>query len=99
MKSPPALNALLLPLCLIALVALFHLLIHDPRVADDNRVLTQDRDRLARRNDQLMAEIAALHDEIERLKDPQGEESLRYARAEMGLIRPGEVVYRFEEDQ
>ncbi|MCA9542124.1 MAG: septum formation initiator family protein [Myxococcales bacterium] len=67
----------------------------DPEVQSRNADLADELRALQGRNERLRARAEALRAEIRRLRtDP--EESLYHARTNLGMVRPGEVIYRFE---
>ena len=56
--------------------------------------LRAERQRLGAQAVALLAQNAALREQIEQLKSDDGFLE-RLARRELGMVRPGEVVYRF----
>jgi len=67
----------------------------DPELEARNAHLADALAQVEARNRRLVGDIAGLKSEIARLRDGKAE-SLHRARTELGMIRPGEVVYRFE---
>ena len=66
----------------------------DPELRVRNAELGAELTRVRTRNTRLRARVEAMKAEIIRLRqDP--EESLYHARTGLGLVRSGEVVYRF----
>jgi len=66
----------------------------DPEMRTRNAELGTELTRVRTRNDRLRARVEAMKAEITRLRqDP--DESLYHARTGLGLVRSGEVVYRF----
>lgn len=66
----------------------------DPELRTRNAELSAELVRIQARNARLQGQIEVLKSEIKRLRT-QPEESLYHARTGLGLIFPGEVVYRF----
>lgn len=67
----------------------------DPELRVRNGELAAELTRVRTRNARLRGQVEAMKAEIARLRtDP--EESLYHARTGLGLVRSGEVVYRFE---
>lgn len=68
----------------------------DPELRVRNAELAAELTRVRTRNGRLRARVDAMKAEITRLRqDP--DESLYHARTGLGLVRSGEVVYRFAE--
>lgn len=66
----------------------------DPELRTRNGELSAELVRIRARNARLQGQIEVLKSEIQRLRN-QPDESLYHARTGLGLIFPGEVVYRF----
>ncbi len=81
-------------LALVGLVLLVHRASLDPEMEARNAELQAQRDQVSAQNRRLKQEIAVRQDELRRLREDPGE-SLYHARTELGMIRPGEVVYQF----
>ena len=68
----------------------------DHGVRAQNREFRQELSRLKSRVVQLKRTAETLRAEVARLRhDPK--ESVYHARIELGMVRPGEMVYRFSE--
>ena len=67
----------------------------DPELVARNRELDDALAQVQSRNRRLVSEIADLKAENARLQGEQAE-SVHRARTELGMVRPGELVYRFE---
>ncbi len=67
----------------------------DPELEARNGELADALAQVEARNRRLTTDIAALKSEISRLRDDDAE-SVHRARTELGMVRGGEVVYRFE---
>ncbi len=67
----------------------------DPELEARNRALADALAQVELRNRRLTTDIASLKAENTRLRDEKAE-SLHRARTELGMVRPGERVYRFE---
>lgn len=81
-------------LLLLVIVAVAYSALLGPDGARHLAALGAERQRLGEQAVALMAVNAALRDQIERLEtDDRFLEA--FARRELGLVRPGEVVYRF----
>lgn len=70
----------------------------DPELQQRNEELAEALAHVEARNRRLTTDIAALKTEISRLRDHNAE-SVHRARTELGMVRGGEVVYRFEPGQ
>ncbi len=77
----------------LAVVGLTRLTV-DPQLQDRNERLGAELARVEARNARLHGQVADLRDEIRRLRSDT-EESLYRARTDIGMVRPGEVVYQF----
>lgn len=67
----------------------------DPELRVRNGELAAELGRVVAQNDRLQGQVDALKGEITRLRAGD-DESLYHARTGLGLVRSGEVVYRFE---
>lgn len=85
----------LLLLLAAAALAAGHLAL-DPEGLSKTLRLREDCESLERSNDELRAETERLRREVMALADDPAELE-RAAREELGLIRPGEVVFRLED--
>ncbi len=80
---------------LLALAATGHLLLASgglPRTV----ALREDHERIEKANERLRAENERLRRELKALADDPAELE-RAAREELGLVKPGEVVFRLED--
>ena len=81
---------------LVGSVFLISELTIDHGVRAKNRELQQELARLKSKVIKLKGSAANLRSEVARLRhDPK--ESVYHARIELGMVRPGEMVYRFSE--
>jgi len=81
----------------VAAIAALIWLAADPRGLRHTRTLQADLEQIEATNTRLEQKNAQLRRELELLADdPAALE--RAAREELGLVRPGEVVFRLEED-
>lgn len=79
---------------LIAGVYVFYHLTLDPELLARNQSLADELSRLEGRNRRLEADNTSLKAEISRLR-AEDAESVHHARTQLGMVRPGEVVYQF----
>ncbi len=87
-----------LPIGLAVIVAAglcFSFALRNPALEAKNQRLQDDLARIKSENQALQNEIATLERQNKRLREDP-EESLYHARTELGMVRPGEVVYQFE---
>ena len=68
----------------------------DPRLRQKNAELQAQLSRIELRVQQLKDDTRRLRDEISRLKSNPNE-TVYHARNSLGMIRPGEVIYRFDD--
>lgn len=68
----------------------------DPQGLRHTRRLLEDLDRIEAENEQLRGANAKLRRELRRLADDPAVLE-RVAREELGLVRPGDVVFRLED--
>ena len=66
----------------------------DPELEAQNARLEAELMRIEARNGRIAADIESLISEIARLKS-DGPEVVDHARKDLGMVRPGEMVYRF----
>lgn len=90
----------LAPVLLVAVMAAglygFSRLTVDPELRVRNAELAAELGQIHARNARLQTQVEGLRGEIRRLRDGD-DESLYHARTGLGLVRPGEVVYQFEQ--
>jgi cell division protein FtsB len=67
----------------------------DPDAEQRNARLSDELSRVRSVNDQLGRDAAALRAELSRLRN-RPDERLFHARTQLGLVRPGEVVYQLD---
>lgn len=83
-----------LVLGLVAGVHFFYHLTLDPELLARNQSLADELSRLEGRNRRLETDNESLKGEIARLR-AEDSESVHHARTQLGMVRPGEVVYQF----
>lgn len=66
----------------------------DPQLEARNATLESELGRVKARNTQLSQKIQGLKVELRRLRGEPAE-SLHHARTQLGMVRPGEMVYQF----
>ena len=90
-------SMILLGILVVALIAISEWSI-DPRLRAENAELQRQLTAIQVQVDSMKAESQRLTNEIERLRsDPN--EILYHARNGLGMVRAGEVVYRFNESR
>ena len=82
----------------LALVVAVHLWSRDGDKAARSAGLRTELERLESRNQTLRIENDALKAEISRLRTDE-RASLSHARPELGMVRPGELVYQFRAEE
>jgi cell division protein FtsB len=89
--------AWLLPTALLVLaIVSVPLLVLDQRGLPRYRSLRDERAALVRDNDALRSEVRALARDVEALRSDESSVE-RIARDELGMIRPGEILFQFPE--
>jgi cell division protein FtsB len=86
-------QSILLSLMLLAMGALFLLIIFGSKGLADLQELRADRNALVAENERLAKENLALYHEIERLKNDSAYIE-NIARKELGMVAKGEVVFK-----
>lgn len=97
MQSPTTTVAWLLPTCLllVAIIAV-PLLVLDERGLPRYRALHEEAAQLERQNEALRMEVRSLGREVEALRTDEAAVE-RIARDELGMVRPGEILFQFPE--
>lgn len=67
----------------------------DPDAEQRNGRLSDELGRVRSVNEQLERDAAAMRHEISRLRT-RADERLYHARTQLGMVRPGEVVYQLD---
>ena len=87
----------LLPTALLALaIVSVPLLVLDERGLPRYRALRDEQAELARDNESLRLEVRALGRDVEALRSDEAAVE-RIARDELGMVRPGEILFQFPE--
>jgi cell division protein FtsB len=95
MSSSPLAWILPTGLLLVAIVSV-PLLVLDDRGLPRYRALRDEREEVLRQNEALRHEVRTLAREVEALRvDPASME--RIARDDLGMVRPGEILFQFPE--
>ena len=90
-------SMILLGILVVALIAISEWSI-DPRLRAENAELQRQLTAIQVQVDSMKAESQRLTNEIERLRS-EPNEILYHARNGLGMVRAGEVVYRFNESR
>ena len=90
-------SMILLGILVVALIAISEWSI-DPRLRAENAELQRQLTEIQVQVDSMKAESQRLTNEIERLRS-EPNEILYHARNGLGMVRAGEVVYRFNESR
>ena len=95
MKSRPLAWILPIALLLVAIISV-PLLVTGEQGLPRYRALRAEREEVLRQNEGLRHEVRTLAREVESLRaDPRSME--RIARDDLGMVRPGEILFQFPE--
>ncbi|MEE2785752.1 MAG: septum formation initiator family protein [Myxococcota bacterium] len=85
---------LILVMTLAAAIYLVSELAIDTRLRTKNVELTYELGRVRAKVAQLSRQAETLRSEVQRLRN-EPKEAVYHARTQLGMVRPGEIVYRF----
>lgn len=96
-RFDPSTLAWLLPTSLLVLaIVSVPLLVLDERGLPRYRALRDEEAELGRQNEALRLEVRALARDVEALRSDESSVE-RIARDELGMVRPGEILFQFPE--